>query len=160
MSIKLIYAVSLNNVIGKDNTLPWKIPEDLRRFKAVTLSNYVIMGRKTWESLPENKLPGRMPIVITSRTDMDNVMTFNSVSRALQRLEIGNEIYIIGGTQVLQEAVPIASEILLTRVYTNVVGEHLTYGPILNEHDWKLDSQSEIKDYQGLKYQFCNYRKS
>jgi hypothetical protein len=103
--LALIAAKARNGVIGADNRLPWRLPEDLRHFRALTLGHAVIMGRRTWESL-RGALPGRQNIVVTRRADyvVDNVDTARSLEEALSRVDRPAPAFCIGGGQLYRAA--------------------------------------------------------
>lgn len=155
MSISLIYAVSDNNIIGIGNKLPWSLPEDLCRFKELTIGKHIIMGRKTWESMRYLKLEHRTPVVISSIVQ-DGVATYANLYRAVLKT-FNDEPFIIGGKGVLEEGAKYASRIYLTKVHTKVEGTDLVYGPDIDFSTFELVNASEVKEYNGLKYQFFEY---
>src|SRR5665647_865800 len=111
--ISIIVAVSEDWGIGKDNELLWHIAEDLKRFKKLTLGNAVIMGKKTWESLPKRPLPGRKNIVLTDDPEevIEGSITAYSIDDALSKCETGEEIFIIGGGSIYSQFMPIADRL-------------------------------------------------
>jgi dihydrofolate reductase len=125
--VALIVARADNGVIGRQGALPWRLPEDLRRFKALTLGKPCIMGRKTWESLPKKPLPGRSNIVVTrDRTfHADGAAIARSLDDAVALAERENpqEIMIIGGAELFREALPRATRIYLTEVHGAFEGD-------------------------------------
>ena len=135
--ISLVYAISTNGVIGKDGRLPWHMPSDLKHFKAVTLGKPVVMGRKTWESLPKKPLPGRQNIVVTRRPDYsaEGADVVNSIEDALVKAGAVAEVCVIGGAELFKEILPRADRIYLTRIQADVSGD--TFLPELSGHDWK-----------------------
>ena len=159
MTISIIAAVSENNVIGADNKLIWHISEDLKRFKKLTLNKVIIMGRKTYESLPVKPLPDRRTIVISSKTDLEfkNVMIANSPQKALELCKSENEIFICGGEQIYKEFIEKADKIYLTRIHAKFEGD--AYFPKFNEKKWKI---RKTEDSQGndLKYSFIEYSRN
>lgn len=160
MSVKLIYACSLNNVIGKDDKLPWNIPEDLKRFARLTKGSYVIMGRKTWESLPNQKLPGREPVVITSKS-IAGVLCLRNLDDFFEGYARSTDnIFLNGGNRILQDGAKYADNIELTKVYNKITGDNIVMGPTFDFRDWIQDSVSEIKNYNGVHYQFCSFRRA
>src|SRR3989344_3467618 len=121
--ISLVVAIGHNNVIGKDNGLLWHLPDDLKRFKALTKGHPVIMGRKTWESLPEKyrPLPGRTNIVITRDVTYEApgaiiAHSFEEVCAAAKEVEGSEEICVIGGGEIYRMALPFATRLYLTLV--------------------------------------------
>ena len=134
--ISLVYAVSANGVIGKDGGLPWSIPSDLKHFKAVTTGKPVIMGRKTWDSLPRKPLPGRKNIVMTRHRGFaaEGAEIAPDVNMALQLAEPAGEICVIGGAEIFKAFWPKANRIYLTRVLATVDGD--TFMPEISGKDW------------------------
>jgi dihydrofolate reductase len=117
---KAIVAMSLNRVIGKNNKLPWHIPDDLRWFKKLTTGNVIIMGRKTWESIGV-PLPNRESIVVT-RAEIPGVRTVRSLNE-IDPAADGRDYFVIGGAQLFQEALPLCSDVFLTLVKRDVEGD-------------------------------------
>lgn len=113
--IGLVWAQSANGVIGRDGTLPWHLPEDLERFRALTMGATVLMGRRTWESLPARfrPLPGRRNLVL-SRTPQPGVETFRELTRALAA--VSGDVWVIGGAAVYRAALPVADRIVVTEI--------------------------------------------
>jgi dihydrofolate reductase len=137
MWVSAVVAASENNVIGRDGGLPWYLPSDLRLFKEITLGKPVIMGRKTWDSLPRQPLPGRRNIVITRQTNFagNGAEVARSVGEALALCAGEPEICIIGGGQVYDEALSSINRVYLTRVHMDADGD--TYLPDLADADWQ-----------------------
>lgn len=142
MEISLIVAYGRNRVIGVDGQLPWRLPDDLRWFKAATLGKPVVMGRKTYESIGK-ALPKRPNIVITRNPDFraDDVTVVNEVSEALRTAEReakaldACEIMVIGGGEIFDATLRLAARIYLTEVDVTVEGD--AYFPALDERDWR-----------------------
>ncbi len=137
MTISLVVAASINNVIGSDGGLPWHLPDDLRHFKRLTTGKPVVMGRRTFESIGR-PLPDRRNIVMTRdpayvATGCDVV---SSVSEALDLVRDADEAMIIGGGQVYRDFLAYADRIYLTRVRANIEGD--TYFPEIDEAAWQL----------------------
>ncbi|MEM7690021.1 MAG: dihydrofolate reductase [Pseudomonadota bacterium] len=122
----LIYAVASNGVIGRENTLPWRLPADLKRFKALTMGKPMIMGRKTFESLP-GILPGRRHIVLTRREDWDSAgaEVVHSVAEALEAAKTSetDEIAVVGGAAIYDVFRPLAHRIEVTEIHRDYVGD-------------------------------------
>ena len=121
--IALVAAMAKNRVIGKDNRLPWRLPDDLRHFKKLTLGKSIVMGRKTWESLP-GVLPDRRHIVISRNPDYqaEGAETVNSVEQALE-LVTDQEVLIVGGANLYQQMLPVADKMYLTLVEADIEGD-------------------------------------
>ena len=135
--ISLIVAAADNDVIGADGGLPWRLSDDLRRFKAVTMGKPIIMGRKTWESIGR-PLPGRHNIVLTRQGDFNaaGCTVAASVGEALAVAGDAAEIMVIGGGEVYALFLPRASRIYLTRVHAAVEGD--AQFPALDDSEWRL----------------------
>jgi dihydrofolate reductase len=140
--ISIVVAASTNNVIGVDGELPWRISDDLKRFKALTMGKPIVMGRLTWESIGR-PLPGRQNIVITRQADFlaDGCDVVASPAAALGAAGDATEIMIIGGSQIYDLFLPKAGRLHVTRVQTEIDGD--AFFPAINEADWELvDSES------------------
>jgi dihydrofolate reductase len=124
--ISIIVAMAENRVIGNDNALPWHLPADLKHFKAMTIGKPIIMGRKTWESLP-GKLPERLHIVVSSNPDYEaeGCLVVSSMDQALSAAGDVPEVMIVGGATLYAQALPLADRIYLTLVETQVDGDTL-----------------------------------
>ena len=124
MSLSMIVAMSENRVIGRDGDLPWRLSSDLKRFKTITMSHHLIMGRKTWDSIGR-PLSGRTSVVISrSRTiDHAGVLTARSVEEAVELCGDDAEPFVIGGAQIFDLALPIVKTIYLTTVHAQIEGD-------------------------------------
>ena len=144
-TVTLIAAASENNIIGKDNKLIWRLSDDLKHFKELTKGHFVIMGRKTFESMPK-ALPNRTNVIITRKTDYkaENAIVVNSLEKALKVAENDNQPFIIGGGEIYKLSMEIADRIELTRVHTSIEGD--TSFPEIN-----LDKWQEVKNEKRLK---------
>jgi len=153
MKINIIVSVSENWVIGKDNKLLWKLSDDLRRFKDLTIGKPVIMGQKTFESLPKGALPNRTNIVLTLDPNFSapNVIPVFNIGMALEKVrDKSEEIFIIGGGMVYKQFLDYADYIYLTTVHTIIEGD--TKFPELLPEQWELisedfKSKDEKNDY-------------
>ena len=118
MIVSLVAAASDNNVIGKNNTLPWRLPADMKFFKNLTMGHTVIMGRKTFESMGK-PLPGRKNVVITRNKEFkaEGCSIVSSIEDALNRCASENEVFIIGGAEIYRQSIKMADKIYLTRVH-------------------------------------------
>ncbi len=134
--ISLIVAVSTNNVIGADGDLPWRLSDDLKRFKVVTMGKPIVMGRKTYESIGR-PLPGRQNIVITRRNNFtaDGCDVVQSTAAAVEVAGGADEVMVIGGSQIYAAFLPLAERIYLTRVHTEVDGD--AFFPPIDEAEWR-----------------------
>ncbi|HNV62049.1 MAG TPA: dihydrofolate reductase, partial [Candidatus Cloacimonas acidaminovorans] len=127
-------AYDLNHLIGKNGKLPWKITEDLKRFKAITMGHPVIMGKNTWNSIGK-PLPGRQNIVLSKDRNFQpqGAIVAHSLEEALKMVE-GQEAYIIGGESVFKQFLPLADKMLITLIHSEFEGD--TYFPYFSEEDW------------------------
>lgn len=157
MDISIIVAVAENNVIGDNNQLIWHIPDDLKRFKALTMGHHIIMGRKTWESIGR-PLPGRKSIVVTRNTSfkVEGAQVAHSLRDAINLAANDNEVFIIGGGELYSQALPLANKLYLTKVHREFKGD-VTF-PNLDEIEWREISSEKGKptDNDGLEYTFVN----
>lgn len=150
--IIIIVAVSENNVIGKDGKVPWDIKEDLQRFKRLTLNHPVIMGRKTYESLPVKPLKYRTNIVLTTQKKFNplGVIVKNSLKDAIEFCENHDKVFIIGGQSVFEEGLKIADTLELTRVYGDYDGD--AFFPEINFDEWVLKNKEDREGYSFFTY--------
>ena len=129
MKISLVAAVARGGVIGRDGTIPWRIPEDMARFRKLTLGHPVVMGRRTWDSLPDRyrPLPGRRNIVVTRNPDWraEGAEHSASLDDALQLLDDARQVFVVGGAEIYAAALPVADELLLTEVDAEFGGDTL-----------------------------------
>ncbi|MEO9168553.1 MAG: dihydrofolate reductase [Aestuariivirga sp.] len=149
MNIALVYAVSQNGVIGNKGGLPWHVPSDLKHFKAVTLGKPIIMGRKTWESLPRKPLPGRSNIVMTRDAGFaaQGALLAKDVPSALALAGLVDEICVIGGADVFKAFLPRTQKIYLTRILAMVEGDVTM--PKLDMDAWREVSRSSPLRTEG-----------
>ena len=160
--IVIIAAVAKNRVIGKDNTLIWNIPEDMAHFKALTSGQTVIMGRKTWESLPEKfrPLPGRLNVVVSRNADYDapGAVLAASLEEAMAKAENAEEIFVIGGAELYNQALPLANRLYLTELANDFAGD--SWFPAILPGDWQEVSRSQPVEEAGLSYAFVVYQRT
>ncbi|MDO5039077.1 dihydrofolate reductase [Clostridium sp.] len=159
LSIIVAIAAS-NNAIGKDNSLLWHISEDLKRFKEITSGHKILMGRKTFESLP-GILPNREHIILTRdknfNVDSDKVTIINNIEDAIKYYKDSNEeIFIIGGGEIYKEFLPFANKLYLTKVYKDFDAD--TFFPQINLDEWKVihTSETKIDEKSGLNFEFID----
>ena len=143
--ISIIVAVSEDLGIGRNNDLLWHIPEDLKRFKNLTYGNTVVMGRRTWESLPRKPLPGRTNIVITDipGEHFEGAETAYSVDDALAKCEKDKEIFIMGGGSIYKQFMPLADRLYITHVHKKAPAD--IYFPKIDRRTWKVIEKEEFK---------------
>jgi dihydrofolate reductase len=156
MRIALIVAAADNDVIGRDNHLPWHLPDEFRHFKRTTLGHHVIMGRRTWESQGQKPLPNRVNIVLTSQRDYEavdaHVVASLDEAFALARAAGEDEVFVIGGTALFAEALPIADRLYLTRVHGEPEGD--TRFPSFEPDDWRVVERVEHPVDERHEYAF------
>ena len=135
--ISLIVAVSANHVIGARGELPWRLPDDLRRFKEITMGKPIVMGRKTWDSIGR-PLPGRKNIVITRQKgfEAEGCEVVGSVAEAMTAAGDAADVMVIGGSEVYALFMPVADGLYLTRVHAEVEGD--AFFPVIHETEWRL----------------------
>ena len=162
MLISIIVAVSENGVIGKDNQLLWRLPDDLKRFKKLTLGHPIIMGIKTFDSIGK-PLPGRTSIVITRNRNfsMEDVIAVHNIEEALQeaaKLE-ADEAFIIGGGELYSATLAIADRLYITEVNTIISGD--TYFNITNPDQWIETERTvhQADDKHKFEFNFVDYTK-
>ncbi len=123
--LSIIVATSIDGVIGKDNKLPWHLPEDLKRFKAITMNHPIIMGRKTFDSIGK-PLPGRLNLVLSRDPSLkiEGAHVVSSLDEAFKKVDIQNdEVFIIGGSDVFRVALPMCDRIYLTEIHWEFEGD-------------------------------------
>ena len=156
--IGLIWAQARGGVIGKDDTMPWHLPEDLAHFKRTTLSHPVIMGRKTWESLPPRfrPLPGRRNLVVTRQGDWNEIgaQRASSLREALQFCASSETVWVMGGAQIYAQALPLAQRIEVTEIAQNVDGD--AYAPVLGP-EWTEAAREDHTSASGVPFSFVRY---
>jgi len=158
--ISIIVAASANNVIGAQGDLPWRLSDDLKRFKAVTMGKPIVMGRKTWESIGR-ALPGRRNIVITRQEDFvaDGCEVVPSIAAAIEAAGDVDEIMVIGGSQVYELFLPAAERLYLTRVHADVNGD--AFLPAIVDREWRLisDEAHSADERNEFDFSFRTYER-
>ena len=159
--IGLIWAQARRRVIGQGGVMPWHLPEDLAHFKRTTLSHPVIMGRKTWDSIPPRfrPLPGRTNIVVTRQADWNEngAQRSSSLREALQKCENAAQAWIIGGAQIYAQALPLADEVVVTEIDADFDGD--AFAPALGP-EWREVAREEIVAANGLRLAFVTRRRT
>ena len=159
MKLHLIYARARNGVIGKDNQMPWHLPEDLAHFKRVTLGQPVIMGRKTWDSLPARfrPLPGRLNIVVTRQSDWqaEGALRAGSIEEAMRLCGDASDAWIMGGAEIYRQAEPLASTAVVTEIDADFEGD--AYAPELSSK-WREVQRQAHTAASGLAFSFVTYQ--
>lgn len=155
MELAIIVARAKNGVIGVNNTLPWRLPEDLKHFKNTTLGHPIIMGRNTWESLGK-ALPGRRNIVVSRNPDYEatDAEVFESIDDAIDACSGSDKVFIIGGAQIYDEALIYVDKLIITEVDIEVDGD--AYFPNVDEMLWKETSR-EVHHNGEIGFAFVTY---
>ena len=160
--LTLIAAMARHRVIGIDNRLPWHLPEDLQHFRNVTRGHPVIMGRRTWESLPQafRPLPGRLNIIISRQQDYraEGAQLAGSLEQALEIAGERPEAFVIGGAQLFALALPRADRLMLTEVEMDVPGD--AWFPEFDRGTWLETSREVHVSDQGIPFAFVSYERS
>ena len=160
MNLKIIFARARNGIIGKDGGLPWHLPEDLAHFKRTTLGCPVIMGRKTWDSLPPRfrPLPGRTNIVVTRQQGWTahGALVVHSLADARQAAPAGSTVWLIGGAELYAQGIAYASEAVVTEIDADFEGDAFApqFGP-----DWVEVTRERHTSAAGLAFSFVTYQR-
>lgn len=159
MKLSIICAMDENLVIGRKNSLPWHLPEDLKHFKRTTMGNCIIMGRKTFESIGR-PLPGRTNIIVTRNRDyeVENARVVDSLGDAIElaenisHIDGSDEAFVIGGAELYKHALPLAERLHLTMVHAEVEGD--TYFPAIDTSEWLEVSRQRFDADQHNPYDY------
>ncbi len=158
--ISIIVAMAKNRTIGINNTLPWRCPEDLKHFKALTMGHHMIMGRKTFDSIGK-PLPGRTTVVVTRNRvlKIDGCVMAYSLDEAIVACAKDDEIFIVGGAELYAQALPRVDALYITEIQQDVAGD--AHFPAFNKTDWKevAREQRSQSEPQPLDYHFVTYRR-
>jgi dihydrofolate reductase len=159
--IAIIVAMAKNRTIGVNNTLPWRIPEDLKHFKALTMGHHMIMGRKTFESIGK-PLPGRITVVVSRDRNLkiDGCIVAHSLAEALAACASDPEVFVVGGADIYAQALGLTDTLYITEIRQDVAGD--AWFPEFDRETWQevareKRSQSEP---QPLEYHFVTYRRN
>ena len=155
--LSMIVAAAEDGAIGRGGDLIWRISADLKRFKALTMGHTIIMGRKTWDSLPKGALPGRRNVVVTRDKNFfaEGADVYNSLEDAIDSCQ-GTEAFIIGGAQIYRQAMPMVSRLFLTRVYASYPDADAFF-PEIVANEWDIANEEVVAETSdGLRYQFID----
>jgi dihydrofolate reductase len=159
MSVSLVAAVARGRVIGRDGGIPWRIPEDMARFRELTMGHAVVMGRRTWESLPDQfrPLPGRDNVVVTRNPDWSaqGADRAGSLEDALELVESAPRVFVIGGGEIYAAALPLADELLLTEIDAEIEGD--TTFPRWDRDEFEEVERRERVTEGGTRFAFVRY---
>jgi dihydrofolate reductase len=158
--ISIIVAMAKNRTIGVNNTLPWRCPEDLKHFKALTMGHHMIMGRKTFDSIG-TPLPGRITVVITRNTDLqiEGCIMAYSLKGAISACVGDAEIFIVGGAEIYAQSLTLVDTLYITEIQQEIEGD--AHFPELNLNEWQevsRDVRSQTTP-QPLEYHFVTYKR-
>tara|TARA_B100001094_G_scaffold330179_1_gene394775 strand:+ start:2145 stop:2624 length:480 start_codon:yes stop_codon:yes gene_type:complete len=158
MKLALIVAVAKNDVIGYQGQIPWHISEDLKYFKRVTSGHPVVMGRKTFESIGR-PLPNRRNIVVTRQLDYhaEGIEVVHSLAEATSKIQQDEQVFVIGGQSLYEEALPLAQALYVTEVDMQVEGD--TFFPHWAKHEWSLMHQETHQTQDGIGFSFLQYQR-
>lgn len=159
--MKIIVAIGKDGAIGKNGDLIWKIPEDLKRFKALTTGNTIVMGRKTWESLPKKPLPLRRNIVVTRDADYraEGAEVMHSPEEVKEKTA-GENTFIIGGAEIYRQFLPYTDELFLTLVDEKCEDADTRLEINIAGGDWELIEESpSAHTPEGVNYKYCTYKR-
>lgn len=160
-NISIIVAMAGNRVIGANNTMPWRCPEDLKYFKSLTMGHHMIMGRKTFDSIGK-PLPGRVSVIVTRNRDLkiDGCIMAHSLDEAIRACENDNEIFIVGGAELYSLALPIVNKLYITEIQQDIDGD--TYFPEFDKTKWRETAREKHHQDvpQPLDYHFVTYQRN
>ena len=159
-NLSIIVAVAENGVIGHQNTLPWHLPEDLKNFRALTTGHHIIMGRKTYESLGR-LLPGRTTVIVTRNPEykIEGALIANTLEAAIALCQDDTEAFLIGGAELYQAGLSLASKLYITEIALAPVGD--AYFPSVDTNQWSEVSREMHTSEQGFIFSYVIYtRKS
>jgi dihydrofolate reductase len=162
VTVALVAAVARGGVIGRDGGIPWRLPEDVARFKSLTTGHTVVMGRRTWDSLPDRfrPLPGRRNVVVTRNAEWraEGAERAGSVEEALELLSGEGRVFVIGGAEIYAAALPHADELMLTEVELAAEGD--TFFPEWDRSAYEEASREEHVSADGTRFAFVTYRRT
>ncbi|MFM9836516.1 MAG: dihydrofolate reductase [Methylophilaceae bacterium] len=156
--ISLIVAMAKNRVIGINNTLPWHLPEDLKRFRALTTGHHIIMGRKTYESLGR-LLPNRVTVIVTRNHSyiVDGALVAHSLEAAIKLSKNDDEVFIIGGAELYQEGLKVAQRLYITEVDLEVKGD--AFFPDFDLSTWEETARATHASEKGFEFNYLTYKR-
>jgi dihydrofolate reductase len=160
MSVSIIVAFDQNRLIGRDNGLPWHLPADLKHFKQITMGHYMIMGRKTFESIGK-PLPGRTSVVITRQPDLqyEGCIMAHSVEDALAKCPSDAKVFIIGGAEIFNQSLPLCDFLHTTLIHHAFEGD--THFPAVEAETWEEVAREDhhADDKNAWDYSYIDYRR-
>ncbi len=153
--ISIIAAIAENRAIGINNDLPWKLPNDMKRFRELTTGHTVIMGRKTFESLPKGALPNRTNIVVTRNhaVTFENCILFDNLQDAIKKYNTQEEIFVIGGASIYDQVINLADKLYITLVRHSFENAN-TFFPEINKNEWIMTEQESFPNDEKHLYPY------
>ncbi|MCB5191736.1 dihydrofolate reductase [Methylobacillus arboreus] len=157
-NLSLIVAVAHNRVIGLNNTLPWHLPEDLKRFRALTTGHHIIMGRKTYESL-SRLLPDRTTVIVTRNRDyaVPGALVVHSLQEAAALVQDDGEAFLIGGAELYREGLALANRLYFTEIDAEFAGD--AFFPDIDFSQWQEVSRESHVSVKGLGFSYITYER-
>jgi len=154
--LSIIVAVAHDGVIGVNNTLPWHLPEDLKRFRALTMGHHIIMGRKTYDSLGR-LLPGRTTVIVTRNENykVEGALVAHSLEAAIALCEDDEEVFLIGGAELYQAGLKLAHKLYITEIELDVAGD--AFFSKLVSTEWQETEREAHTSEKGLKFSYVTY---
>lgn len=156
--LSLIVAVAKNHVIGVNNTLPWHLPEDLKRFRALTTGHHIIMGRKTYDSLGR-LLPGRTTVIVTRNQNykVEGAIVVNSLEAAIEASNGDNETFLIGGAELYKDGLKLANKLYITEIDADYDGD--AFFPDFEDVEWQVVNRESHQSENGLSFSYITYQR-
>jgi dihydrofolate reductase len=158
-SLSLIVAIAKNRVIGVNNTLPWYLPEDLKRFRALTTGHHIIMGRKTYDSLGR-LLPGRTTVIVTRNPDykVEGAIVVHSLEAAIEACGDDNEAFLIGGAELYKDGLKLANKLYMTEINAEYEGD--AFFPEFEMIEWRAGERETYQADNGLGFSYITYQRA
>lgn len=157
-ALSLIVAIAKGGVIGVNNTLPWHLPEDLKRFRALTTGHHIIMGRKTYDSLGR-LLPGRTTVIVTRNPNyrVEGAIVVHSLEAAIAACGDDNEAFLIGGAELYKDGLKLANKLYVTEIEAEYAGD--AFFPAYDAAEWVAGEIESHVSANGLGFKYINYRR-
>lgn len=158
VKLSIIVAIAQDGVIGVNNTLPWHLPEDLKRFKALTMGHHIVMGRKTYDSLGR-LLPGRTTVIVTRNQNyhVEGALIAHSLPEALSKCTDDDEVFLIGGAELYQTGLALADKLYITEIDLEVEGD-AHFPPIPHSEFQEVAREAHVSE-KGLKFNYVTYQR-
>jgi dihydrofolate reductase len=155
MIVSILAAVAENDVIGRENALPWRLSKDLKRLKSLTMGHHVFMGRKTFDSIGRKPLPGRTNIIVTRQRNFESagVITAGSIEEAIALSAGDDEVFNLGGAEIFRAGLPLTDRLYITQVHANVEGD--TFFPEILPEEWAVTEREEYPADEKNDYPFA-----